>query len=119
MTKLSSSVTDALTFQSYAPAPAIDGVWTAPLRKSRSDNGSFMEYVRLSEGSVEDAEGFTARQISVSEAAPGRVNAFHIHPREPQNELWTVIAWAPQNMARGPPRGLPHRGRQTNVRFDR
>ena len=50
MTKLSSSVTDALTFQSYAPAPAVEGVWTAPLRKSRSDNGSFMEYVRLSEG---------------------------------------------------------------------
>ena len=91
MTKLSSSVTDALTFQSYAPAPAIEGVWTAPLRKSRSDNGSFMEYVRLSEGCVEDAGGFTARQISVSEAAPGRVNAFHIHPREPQNEIWTVI----------------------------
>ena len=92
MTKLSPSVTDALTFQSYAPGPAIKDVWTAPLRKSRSDNGSFMEYVRLSEGHVEDAGGFTARQISVSEAAPGRVNAFHIHPREPQNELWTVIA---------------------------
>lgn len=31
------------------------------------------------------------RQLSASHAAPGRINAFHIHPRCGQNELWTVL----------------------------
>jgi dTDP-4-dehydrorhamnose 3,5-epimerase len=93
MTKLSKDVTDAVTLQHYPPVPAIDGVWLHKLRKHRSDNGSFMEYIRLSEGQVEGLPAaFTARQVSVSQAAPGRINAFHLHPNEPQNELWTVIA---------------------------
>jgi dTDP-4-dehydrorhamnose 3,5-epimerase len=91
-TKLSAHAQAALTFQDY-PAPAeLEGVWLKPLKKHRGDNGTFTEYLRLTGG---DAEGlpapFTARQLSVSYAQPGRLNAFHIHPREPQNELWTVI----------------------------
>lgn len=91
-TKLSAHAQEALTFQDY-PAPVeLEGVWLKPLKKRRGDNGSFMEYLRLSEGQVEDLPSpFTVRQISVSHAQAGRVNAFHIHPRELQNELWTVI----------------------------
>ncbi len=92
MTDLSKPAAEALTFQAYEPHPAIDGVWTHKLVKRRSDNGFFMEYARLSQGNVEGLpHDFTAKQISVSRAEPGRINAFHIHPREPQNELWTVI----------------------------
>ncbi len=96
MTDLSKSATDALTFQTYEPHPEIEGVWMRKLTKRRSDNGFFMEYARLSQGNVKGlphdfTEDFTVRQISVSSAEPGRINAFHIHPREPQNELWTVI----------------------------
>jgi dTDP-4-dehydrorhamnose 3,5-epimerase len=51
-----------------------------------------MEILRLG---PEGTEGLPAclavRQISVSWAAPGRVNAFHIHAREQQDELWTVV----------------------------
>lgn len=92
MTELSDNITKALTFQDYSPAPAIEGVYLHPLKKRRSDNGSFMEYLRLSGGEAEALPAsFKVRQISVSIAEPGRVNAFHLHPNEPQNELWTVI----------------------------
>lgn len=82
---------DKLTFQSYPPPPAIDGVWLHKLRKHRSTNGALMEFLRLGpDGSEGLPTPFTPRQISVSWAAPGRVNAFHIHVKRPQAELWTV-----------------------------
>ncbi|HEX7022219.1 MAG TPA: dTDP-4-dehydrorhamnose 3,5-epimerase family protein [Trueperaceae bacterium] len=93
MIDLSDSVAEALAFQEYPPAMEIEGVWLQPLRKRRGDNGSFMEVLRLDAGGVQNLpEEFTLSQLSVSVAAPGRINAFHIHPRKPQNELWTVIA---------------------------
>lgn len=51
-----------------------------------------MEYLRLGGGQVEGlAATFEARQISVSWAVPGRINAFHIHPKRPQDEVWCVL----------------------------
>lgn len=92
MTQLSDGAQRALTFQAYPAAAEIAGVWLHKLRKSRSDNGSFMEYARFSGGAVENLPiPFEVRQLSVSRAEAGRVNAFHIHPRDPQNELWTVV----------------------------
>lgn len=89
---LTASVLEALTFQAYPAAPTIDGVTVIPLRKHRAENGSFMEVMRVTQGRVEGVAGsFEIRQASVSMAAPGRVNAFHIHPRLPQNELWCVV----------------------------
>lgn len=64
------------------------------LRKHRAENGWFAELFRLSGGAVEGTpEGaeFPLRQLSASHAAPGRINAFHVHPRRGQNELWTVL----------------------------
>ena len=92
MTQLSDRVQQALTFQDYPAAPVLEGVWTTALKKRRSDNGFFMEYARFTGGTVENLPvTFEVRQLSVSRAEPGRVNAFHIHPNEPQNELWTVV----------------------------
>ena len=105
------AATDALTFQDYAPQLALEGVWLHKLTKRRSDNGFFMEYARLSHGNVESVpHPFSVKQISVSRAEPGRINAFHIHPREPQNELWTVIqgqlkVWLADCRAGSPDRG--------------
>lgn len=83
----------ALTFETYPPAPTIEGVWTHSLRKNRSENGAFMEYLRLDDSGVQHLPGrLTPRQISVSWAAPGRINAFHIHVREEQNEIWCVLS---------------------------
>ncbi len=83
----------ALTFETYPPAPMIEGVWTHPLRKNRSENGAFMEYVRLDGSGVQGLPGqLTPRQISVSWAAPERINAFHIHVLEEQNEIWCVLS---------------------------
>ena len=85
----------ALTFQSYAPRPAIDGVIYLPLKKHRALEGSFMEYLRISEGAIEGLPfPFTVRQISFSQAVPGRINAFHVHPKAVQDELWCVLAGA-------------------------
>lgn len=90
---LTPSVESALSYQTYPSPEAISGVWLRPLRKHRADNGSFLELFRLDHGS--HAEGLPSpaavRQISVSQSAPGRLNAFHIHPREAQNEIWTVV----------------------------
>jgi len=91
---LANEVREALSFQSYAPGEVIDGVWQRPLRKHRSENGWFVELYRLDESGVEGLAGedtFSLRQASVSYAEPGRINAFHIHPLIPQDELWTVV----------------------------
>lgn len=82
----------ALTHEQYHPAPRIDGVWLHALRKHRSDNGAFLEYLRLDESGVQGLPGpLTPRQISVSWAAPARINAFHIHVLREQNEVWCVL----------------------------
>ncbi|MDX2006520.1 MAG: dTDP-4-dehydrorhamnose 3,5-epimerase family protein [Meiothermus sp.] len=88
--KLEPASQSALYFQNYTAQPAIEGVTHTPLRKHRSLEGAFMEYLRLSGGEVEGL-GFEARQISVSWAVPGRVNAFHLHPKRTQDELWCVL----------------------------
>jgi dTDP-4-dehydrorhamnose 3,5-epimerase len=81
-----------LEFESYPPAPQIDGVWINPLRKNRSENGSFVEYVRLNNGTVQNVpSALEVKQISVSYAEAHRINAFHIHIKLEQNEIWTVI----------------------------
>jgi dTDP-4-dehydrorhamnose 3,5-epimerase len=81
------------TFEAYPSAPEIDGVWVLPLRKNRSENGWFMEYMRVTGGNVDNIPSpLEVRQISVSYADPERINAFHIHTKLEQNEIWTVIA---------------------------
>lgn len=81
-----------LTFQTYPPGAAIDGVGLTALKKRRSDNGWFMEYLRLEGGRAQGpGEGFELRQLSLSHAAPRRLNAFHVHPKLAQNEVWCVI----------------------------
>ncbi|WP_027482716.1 dTDP-4-dehydrorhamnose 3,5-epimerase family protein [Deinococcus pimensis] len=91
--ELANEYARALTFETYPAAPAIDGVWTHALRKNRSENGAFMEYLRLDEEGVQHLPGaLVPRQISVSWAAPGRVNAFHIHVKDVQNEIWCVLS---------------------------
>jgi len=91
--ELAPEFSSALTFESYPAAPAIEGVWTHPLRKNRSENGAFMEYLRLDEHGVQNLPGtLEPHQISVSWAAPKRINAFHIHVKEIQNEIWCVLS---------------------------
>lgn len=90
---ISNGVSHALTFEAYPSAPVIEGVWTHSLRKNRSENGAFMEYLRLDENGVQNLPGsLEPRQISVSWAAPKRINAFHIHVKEIQNEIWCVLS---------------------------
>ncbi|HEX8275566.1 MAG TPA: dTDP-4-dehydrorhamnose 3,5-epimerase family protein [Longimicrobiaceae bacterium] len=84
---------EALAFQSYERAPTIEGVFARPVRKHRAENGWFAELLRLGGGTVEGLSGapMEVRQLSASYAVAGRINAFHIHPRRGQNELWTVL----------------------------
>ncbi|QFP76208.1 dTDP-4-dehydrorhamnose 3,5-epimerase family protein [Deinococcus sp. AJ005] len=90
---LTASALAALTFETYPPAPQIDGVWVQALKKNRSENGAFMEYLRLDDAGVQGLPGqLTPRQISVSWAAAGRINAFHIHVKGEQNEIWCVLS---------------------------
>jgi dTDP-4-dehydrorhamnose 3,5-epimerase len=80
----------ALTFQQYGGQPSIQGVSVTPLKKHRSLEGDFVEYLRLNDGKLQDS-AFEPRQISVSWAVPGRINAFHIHPKRTQDEVWCVL----------------------------
>jgi dTDP-4-dehydrorhamnose 3,5-epimerase len=81
-----------LAFETYPDAPAIEGVSLTSLRKHRSSNGWFMEFARFGAGVLEGSPtNFEMRQTSVSFAEAGRINAFHIHTKKPQNEIWTVI----------------------------
>jgi dTDP-4-dehydrorhamnose 3,5-epimerase len=91
---LSADVERALSFQSYEGQQSIQGVRAIRLRKHRAENGWFSEIFRLSDGSVPLGAGeepFELRQVSAARADPYRINAFHIHPKVPQHELWTVL----------------------------
>ncbi len=113
--KLADEHARALTFQAYGPQPEIKGVFAAPLSKHRAREGAFMEYLRLGAGRVEGLDAdFEVRQVSVAEAAPGRINAFHLHPKRVQDELWCVIAgvmqvWLVDVRAESPTRGHKRR----------
>lgn len=90
--KLTPETTAHLRFQTYAAGQTIDGVHFQRIRKHRALEGWFMEYLRITDGLAEKIHPkFEVRQISFSRAVPGRVNAFHIHPKEVQDEVWTVI----------------------------
>ena len=90
--KIIPEVLEHLTFQSYQPQPTIAGVTHIPLDKHRALEGWFMEYLRLTKGAVEGLPiTFEPRQFSLAEAVPGRINAFHLHPKGRQDELWCVI----------------------------
>jgi len=89
---LSPEIARAVIFQSYGPEPGLEGVFFKPLPKHRALEGWFAECLRLTDGQVEDLPvSFAARQISLAAAVPGRINAFHIHPRAVQDELWCVV----------------------------
>lgn len=92
MIKLLSEFQEVLRFEDYTKQPSIDGVWTQELRKNRSENGWFMEYARITNAKLENLPtALEPRQISVSHAEAGRINAFHIHTKLEQNEIWMVI----------------------------
>ena len=89
---LATEYAGVLKFEAYPAAPLIEGVWIHALKKNRSENGAFMEYLRLGDDGVQGLPGsLIPRQISVSWAAPGRINAFHIHVKQEQNEIWCVL----------------------------
>ncbi|WP_424951104.1 dTDP-4-dehydrorhamnose 3,5-epimerase family protein [Deinococcus sp.] len=91
--ELAPEYSSILKFEAYPAAPQIEGVWFHALKKNRSENGAFMEYLRLGGEGVQGLPGtLVPRQISVSWAAPGRINAFHIHVKQPQNEIWCVLS---------------------------
>ncbi len=110
--QLDPSFDQMLTHQSYGAGPDIAGVALHRLRKHRSSNGAFMEFLRLDAEGVEGLPTrFIPRQINVSWAEPGRINAFHIHVRQIQNEIWvvaqgSVIAWLADMRRDSPSRGV-------------
>ena len=74
-----------------------------------------MEYLRLTDGAVVEVcpRLLTLDMISFSGAIPNRINAFLIHPKKIQDELWcvvegTLMVWLVD--CRG---SLPHPGDQT------
>jgi len=114
-TPLTPKEAQALTFQDYGAAPAIEGVFYVPLQKHPALEGWFLEYLRLSGGKIEHLPvALEARQVSFSRAVPGRINAFHVHPKQIQDELWCVVdgvmlVWLADIRADSPTRG--HRRR--------
>ncbi len=92
MIKLSENISKAIYYQNYAPQPTINDVTYKKLKKHRSLEGWFMECLRLNEALVEGSEkDFELQQLSISRALPNRINAFHLHPKAIQDEIWCVI----------------------------
>lgn len=104
-----------LTFQEYGSPGEIEGVFHTPLKKHRGLEGWLMEYVRLDGGAIESLPiEFQVRQVSFSQAAPGRINAFHVHTKRIQDELWcvmdgTMLAWLVDIRADSPTAGRRRR----------
>jgi dTDP-4-dehydrorhamnose 3,5-epimerase len=86
--ELSDAAKRALSLQSYAPEPEIEGVQLVELQRFTDDGGSFLELGRLQQGLVADLPGFECRQINYSELDPGTIKAFHLHRR--QTDVWFV-----------------------------
>lgn len=109
--ELDPAVARAITFQLYESPAEIDGLFQHALRKHVALEGWFMEYLRLDTGHVDPMPvGFDVRQISISHAVPGRVNAFHVHPKRVQDEIWCVLqgallVWLVDLRAGSPTRG--------------
>lgn len=90
--QLPDEIASKLYFQDYTPLPEIDGVFYQVLKKHRALEGWFMEQFRLEKGFVEGLPfPFEIRQLSFAHAIPHRINAFHLHPKEIQDELWCVV----------------------------
>lgn len=106
-----------MAWQTYSASPVteIGGVGLVALKKHRGANGWFMEWLRMAAGQIQCSDARLGlgelRQISISHAEPGRINAFHIHPKLPQNELWSVVSgqllvWLVDCRAASPAPGL-------------
>lgn len=90
--KLTASADSALRYQRYDQQPTIEGVLYASLTKHRALEGWFMELYRLTDGTLTQPDlPLNLRQLSLSRAEPHRRNAFHVHPKRPQDELWCVL----------------------------
>ncbi len=74
--------------QDYSPAPEIDGVQIAELRRFNDDGGSLTELGRLSSGLHAAFPGFEVKQVNYSEMDPGVIKAFHLH--RVQTDVWFV-----------------------------
>ncbi len=89
-------VARSLVFQDYRTRPGVAGVFQVRLEKHRALEGWFMEFLRVTGGRLEwpsprGGPPFEVRQVSLSLAAPGRINAFHLHPKRVQDEVWCVV----------------------------
>jgi dTDP-4-dehydrorhamnose 3,5-epimerase len=80
----------AFSLQDYSPAPGIDGVEVADLKRFHDDGGSLIELGRLHGGLHAAFPGFEVKQINYSEMDPGVIKAFHLHRR--QTDVWFVPA---------------------------
>lgn len=90
--KLTPEIAEHLSYQRYETPAEIQGVILHPLRKHRALAGWFLEVARLQGGLVEGLSApFALEQLSVARAEPGRLNAFHLHPKRLQDELWCVL----------------------------
>lgn len=90
--RLAPEIAGRVTYQSYASQTTIEGVFFRPMVKHRALEGWFMEYLRLGGGQIEGLPvPFEPLQVSISRAVPNRINAFHLHPKTVQDELWCVV----------------------------
>lgn len=78
----------ALSRQSYAPQPVIDGVRITDVLYAPDDGGCFCELGRLTVGIPAAFPGFEIRQVNYGELVPGAVKAWHLHFH--QEDIWFV-----------------------------
>jgi dTDP-4-dehydrorhamnose 3,5-epimerase len=79
----------AVSTQSYASRPRIEGVQLIDLSLFSDEGGDFCEVTRfLEDGRLSHLPGYRPAQISYSLMEPGTIKAFHLHRN--QDDLWFV-----------------------------
>jgi dTDP-4-dehydrorhamnose 3,5-epimerase len=83
------SYRDAVTTQSYAPRPRIEGVRLIDLQLFSDEGGDFCELARfLGDGALSLVPGFHPAQISYTLMEPGTIKAWHLHRL--QDDVWFI-----------------------------
>lgn len=89
MLKLENS--DLITVQDYEPQKLIQGVSLTAINTNIGLGNNFTELLRLNNGYAELPDNvMDVQQISLVNIEPNFINAFHIHHKSPQREIWIV-----------------------------
>lgn len=88
--KFDQKILDNIIKQDYSANKSIAGVRVAEIKHFSTEDGYFMELIRLEQGIIDSfkAERFEAKQINIAKSSSKTVKAWHIHYH--QEDVWFI-----------------------------